>query len=104
MVTQNIVVGLPKVIPPAGVCKGCVLGKHHQEPYKYENAWCVSSLLELVHSVLDCINKPSLVGARYVLTFIDYLSCYTWVCFLKNKSHVFERFKEFRTLDEKQCG
>jgi hypothetical protein len=33
METQNMVVGLPKVFPPEGVCKGCVLGKHHQAPF-----------------------------------------------------------------------
>ena len=76
MVTQNMVVGLPKVLPPNGVCKGCVLGKHHQAPFDSRNAWHASNLLELVHSDLCCINKPSLIGARYVLTFIDDLSRY----------------------------
>ena len=64
----------------------------------------MSNPLELVHSDICCINKPSLVGVRYVLTFIDDLSYYTWVYFLKNKSHVFEIFKDFRALDEKKCG
>jgi hypothetical protein len=104
MVTQNMVVGLPKVLPPDGVCKGCVLGKHHQAPFDYGNAWPASNLFELVHSELCCINKPSLAGAGYVFTFIDDLSHYNWVYFLKNKNRVFERFKEFRTLAEKQCG
>ena len=45
-----------------------------------------------------------LSSERYVLTFIDNLSHYTWIYFLKNKSHIFEQFKEFRTLDEKKCG
>ena len=101
MVTWNMVVGLPKVLLPDGVCKSCVLGKHHQAPFDFGNAWCASNLLELIHSDLCCINKPYLVGARYFLTFIDDLSRYTWVYFLKNKGHVFERFKEFRALDEK---
>jgi hypothetical protein len=48
--------------------------------------------------------NPSLTSARYVLTFNDDLSHYTWVYFLKNKIHVFEIFNEFRALDEKQCG
>lgn len=58
MVTQNMVVNLPKVLPPDGVCKGCVLGKHHQAPFDSGNAWHALSLLELVHSDLCCINKP----------------------------------------------
>ena len=104
MVTQNMVVGLPKVLPPDEVCKGCVLGKHHQAPFDFGNAWHASNLLELLHNDLCYINKPPLVGASYVLTFIDDLSHYTWVYFLNNKTHIFERFKEFRTLAEKQCG
>jgi hypothetical protein len=60
-----------------------------------------TKLLELVHSDLCCINLPSLAGARYILTFIDDLSHFTWVYFLKNKNHVFEKFKEFRAFAEK---
>jgi hypothetical protein len=90
IVTHNMVFGLPKVLPPNGVCKGCVLGKHHQAPFESRNVWRVLNLLELVHSDVCCINKTSLAGVRYVLTFIDDLSHYTWVYFLKNKSHVFE--------------
>ena len=104
MVTQNMVVGLPKVLPPDGVCKGCVLRKNHRAPFEYGNAWLASNPLSLVHSDLCCINKPSLAGVRYVLTFIDDVSHYTQVYFLKNKSRVFELFKDFRTLNEKQRG
>jgi hypothetical protein len=39
MSTQNMVVGLPKVLPPDGVCRGCVLGKHHQVPFDSGKAW-----------------------------------------------------------------
>ena len=99
-----MVVGVPKVLPPDGFWKDCVLGKHHQAPLDFENAWCASNLLQLIHSDLGCINRPSLTGSRYVLMFIDDLSHYTWVYLLKNKSHVFERFKEFRALVENQCG
>lgn len=97
-----MVIGLPKVHPPDGVCKGCVLRKHHQEPFDFGNTWCASNLLGLVHSDISCINKPFLVGARYVLGFIDGISHYTWIYFFKNKFHAFERFKEL-TLVEKQC-
>ena len=104
MVTQNMVDGLPKVLTLNRVFKGFDLSKHHQAPFNYGNAWQVSNPLELVHGDLCCINKPSLVGARYILTFIDYLSRFIYVYFLKNKSHVFEKFRKFRALDERQCG
>jgi hypothetical protein len=88
-----MVVGLPKVFPPEGVCKGCVLGKHHQAPFDSGQAWRAQNLLELVHNDVCSINLPSLEGARYILTFIDDFSHFTWVFFLKNKNLVFEKFK-----------
>jgi hypothetical protein len=104
MMTQNMVVGLPKVLPPFGVCKGFVLGKNHQESFDFGNAWHALNPLELFHNYLFCINKTWLQSVRYIWTFIDDISHYTWVYFLKNKSHVFEIFKDFRALVEKNCG
>ena len=85
-----MVATIKNVLPPDVVSKGCVLRKHHQEPFDSGNAWRVPNLLELDHSDLYCINNPSLSIAWYVLTFIDALSHYTWVYLLKNMSNVFE--------------
>ena len=49
------------------------------------------------------MNKHSLVGEKYILTFIADSSIFAWVYLLKGKSHVFGRFKEFRALDENKC-
>jgi hypothetical protein len=89
-----MVVGLPKVLPPEGVYRGCVYGKHHQTPFNFGQVWKEKNPLELNHSDVRCINQPSLVGAKYILTFIDDLSRFTWAYFLKNKSHIFEKFNE----------
>ena len=99
-----IVTSLPNIIPLDGVHRVFVLGKHHREPFDSRKAWCVQKRLELVHSDLYYMNKPSLASENYILTFIGDFSRITWVYFLKNKSQVFERFKEFRALDEKQYG
>lgn len=71
MVTQNMVFGLPEVLPFDGVYKGCVLGKHHHTPFESGKAWCAHRPLKLVHSDLYCINNPSLAGARYIFNSID---------------------------------
>jgi hypothetical protein len=91
-------------VSPEGVCKGYLLGKHHKEPFKSSKVWQAQNLLELVHNVVCCINIPSLVGARYILTSIDDLSHFTWVYFLKNKNLVFEKLKEFRAFVQNKCG
>jgi hypothetical protein len=99
-----MVVGLPKVFPPKGVCKGYVLGKHHKTPFNSGKAWKAQNLLDQIHIDVCCINLPSLVGVRYILTFIDDFSRFTWFYFLKNKNPVFEKLKEFRAFAEKHCG
>jgi hypothetical protein len=104
METQKMIVGLPNFFPHEGVCKSCVLGKHHQAPFESGKVWRAQNLLELVHSDVCYINIPSLAGARYILTFIDDLSHFTWVYFLKNMNLVFEKFKELRSFVENKCG
>jgi transposase InsO family protein len=48
--------------------------------------------------------QPSISKARYVLTFIDDFSRFTWVFFLKLKSEVFECLIEFKALAENESG
>ena len=42
----------------------------------------------------------SLSGYEYYVTFIDDYSRNTWIYFLKTKSEVFGKFKEFKALIE----
>ena len=102
MVTKNMVIGLPKTVPPNLVCRGCMLGKHHQKSFDLVKAWRAQERLELVHSDLSCMKKPSLASAKNILTVIDDLSLFTLVYLLNNKIQVFEKFKEFRELAEKR--
>jgi len=44
----------------------------------------------------------SLGKSVYYVSFIDYFSRNTWIYFLKNKSEIFDRFKEFEALMENQ--
>ena len=46
----------------------------------------------------------SMNGSRYILTFIDDFSRYTWVFFIKKKSEVLEKFTEFKALIENAIG
>jgi hypothetical protein len=59
----------------------------------------------LVHSdITSPFPHPSINKDKYVLTFIDYFSIYTWVYFLKLKYEVFECPKYFKHLVENQIG
>ena len=43
-------------------------------------------------------------GSRYVITFIDDFSRYTWVFFIKKKFEVCEKFTDLKALIEKAYG
>jgi hypothetical protein len=45
---------------------------------------------------------PSLGKYMYYVSFIDRFSRNTWIYFLRKKSKVFDKFKEFKALVENQ--
>ena len=102
---DHMVRGIPNISKQDQVCESCVFGKHHRDPFPKEKAWRAKNPLELVHSDLcGPMRTNSLGGNRYFLTFIDDYSRKMWIYFLKEKSQVFEVFKNFKALVEKQSG
>ena len=62
-------------------------------------------ILELIHSdVFGLVPIPSLGGYLYYVSFINDFSRNTWLYFLKKKSEVFSKFKEYKALVENQTG
>jgi hypothetical protein len=60
-------------------------------------------VLELIHSdVFGPFHVLSLRKSVYYVSFIDDFSRNTWIYFLRNKSEVFDKFKEFKALVENQ--
>jgi hypothetical protein len=83
---QILVDGLPHIHFSKGIFEGCVLGKHPQEKFDKGNNQRASSLLDLIHSdLMGPFPHPSINKARYVLIFVDDLSRFTWIYFLKKK-------------------
>ena len=60
-----MVVGLPKILPPNGVSRGCVLVKNHHAPFKFGTTQ--HKQIELVHSDISFIKKHSLGGVGFSL-------------------------------------
>ena len=59
--------------------------------------------MEIVHSdVCGPMSSSSLSGYVYYVSFIDDFSRKTWIYFLKGKSEVFSKFKEYKALVENQ--
>ena len=86
-------------------CRGCVEGKMHRKPFKPVGEIRSVKRLQLVHSdVCGPMHTESLGGYKYFVTFIDDYSRCCSVYFLKQKSEVFEKFKEFEAIVTNECG
>eukprot|EP00253_Pinus_taeda_P036502 PITA_36502 len=83
-------------------CENCVYGKQNRVSFP-SSGKRVKHILELVYSdVFGPVKVPSLGKSMYYVSFIDNFSRNTWIYFLKKKSEVFDRFKEFKALVENQ--
>ena len=57
----------------------------------------------MIHSdVFGPVIVPSLGNSVYYVSFIDDFSRKIWIYFLRKKSEVFDKFKEFKALAENQ--
>jgi len=100
-----MVEGLPIIKNEHIDCESCALGKMHRDEFPSNPDRRKRDILELVHTdVCGPMQTKSLGGASYFLLFIDDCTRYTWVYFLRKKSDVFEYFKEFKNMAEKQTG
>jgi transposase InsO family protein len=80
----------------------CVYGKHNRVRLPL-GATREEGILHLVHSdVFGPVSDPSLGKFVYYVSFIDEFLRNTWIYFLRNKSKVFDMFKEFKALVENQ--
>eukprot|EP00253_Pinus_taeda_P009922 PITA_09922 len=100
-----MVKGLPLIEKPDSLCEGCILGKQHRENFPSGKSIRAKAPLDIIHSDLcGPMQAASLAGNQYFLTFIDDFTRKTWIYFLKNKSEVFEKFRNFKALVENQSG
>ena len=83
-------------------CEACLYGKKFRKKFPNNQIKRASQLLELIHSDLVGPLPNSLGGSRYFITFIDDLSEFTSISFLKAKSEALEQFKIFKAWAENQ--
>ena len=84
-------------------CEECVEGKMHRMPFKPAVEIRSIRKLQLVHSdVCGPMATESIGGCKYFVTFID---DYSWCCnvyFLRHKSEVLEKLKEFTSGSDRR--
>ena len=94
--------GLPQVQFLDSFFLGSSLGKHPEQMFDKGKSWIAQCVLELVHNdVAGPFPVPSFGKSRYVLTFIDDYSHFTWVFLMALKSEVFEKNLSFKAQVEK---
>jgi transposase InsO family protein len=77
-------------------CEICPQGKMTRMTFSSRNEIKTREILDLIHSdVCGPMQTNSVSGKKYLLTFIDDFSRYAVIYFLREKSEVLEKFKEF---------
>ena len=86
-------------------CEGCLAGKMCRKPFPTVGEIRSTRKLQLVHSdVCGPMQTQSIGGAKYFVTFLDdYTRCCA-VYFMKHKSEVLEKFKEFEVTTTNAAG
>jgi hypothetical protein len=103
---NDMVDGIPNLkIDTHYFCESCIKGKHKRKDISKKPSLRENEPLKLVHTdICGPMSVASLGGHRYFTTFIDDTTRYTHVAFLKNKSEVSTKFKEYATMIETQTG
>lgn len=102
---NSLVVGADLHGTPSSFCEPCVKGKMARVSFPPVGEIKTKRQLELVHSdVCGPMENTSIGGCRYFVTFIDDYTRYSSVYFIKEKSEVFTKFKQFATFVENQTG
>ena len=104
---NNLVKGMSFKIDEGikGPCDACLKGKQSRNSFPKEEATRATELLEIIHSdVCGPMKSKSLGGNAYFVTFIDDKSRFTTVYFMRNKSEVFNKFKEFEAMATNVTG
>jgi hypothetical protein len=100
--SKGMVEGMSNCSLDFDFCEHCLYGKQNRVRFPY-GAMREEGILQLVQSdVFGPVSIPSLGKSMYYVLFIDDFSRKTWIYFLRKKSEVFDRFKEFKSLVENQ--
>lgn len=79
-------------------CESCQLGKQHRLPF--QNHTPRDTLPgELIHTdVGGPMQTESIGGLRFYIIFKDDATCFTYIYFMRHKSDVYEKFKQFHAM------
>lgn len=101
MIQKNMIQGVKLTDTKEFFCEACQFGKSDIKPFVEKEDRRPSKIGEFFHTdVCGPMKVESLSGAKYFLTFKDDASDFRAVFFIKHKSDVVDRFKEFERYVE----
>uniref|UniRef100_A0A5S6QG42 Retrovirus-related Pol polyprotein from transposon TNT 1-94 n=1 Tax=Trichuris muris TaxID=70415 RepID=A0A5S6QG42_TRIMR len=88
------------------ICNDCLKGKSVRQPFETLHQRDREIVpLALVHcDLMGPLDESSWGGSKYMLCVIDDATRYVWVCFLRSKANVLNKFKIWKTRAERQTG
>ena len=104
-VNNDLITGVDELGGDLPFCEACEQAKQTHKPFKGLTEVQTKQKLQLVHSdVCGPMSVTSLGGSRYFVTFTDDYTRCSRVYFLKRKSEVLEKFKEFESEATNSTG
>ena len=101
--SKKMVKGLPKINFSTGECLIGSVDMHPEENLHKGKSSRAPVSLQMVHMVLGGpFAETSVSHGRYILTFVDDFSRFTWVYFLHRKNEVLDKFPAFKTHVEQK--
>lgn len=85
-------------------CTTCCEGKQSRLPFTHVGVRSQEACHRIHSDLCGPMEVSSLNGSRYFLLFVDDCTRMTFIYFLKQKSEIFNRFKEFKAVIENQQG
>lgn len=107
MINREMVDGMDKIDinTDEKFCESCVLGKNARLPFKKRRNIRSKRILEIIHTdVCGPISKPAYDGSLYFITFTDDFSRASMTFTMKNRTEVFDKFKEYAAMAESEHG
>lgn len=86
-------------------CEACQMGKSHRLPFMKNVPPRNVKVGEFIHSdVAGPMQETSLGGSRFYVNFKDHVSSFRCIYFMKHKSDVLEKFKEYEAMVRNKFG
>jgi hypothetical protein len=103
VIKREVVIEIPQITKQTNtLCKHYQQGKQTKTRFKSKE-YSTTRPLEIVHTGLVGPNKTKgLKSEKYFMLLVDYYTRMTAVCFLKNKSEDFEKFKIYKEMVENE--